>query len=128
MMMMMMIAFYIALFSALKQTHCARMSFYILAFYSAFLIIHPSGVRTALAWLVPHETAIVSAQVLCAPSNHAPCHFIQSPLRKVYACLAVICHLHIWKNDRDLLRATAVTRGCNGYRNKSHHRELTELQ
>ena len=26
-------------------------------------------------------------------------------------CLAVTCHLHFWQNDRDLLRATAVTRG-----------------
>ena len=29
--------------------------------------------------------------------------------------LAVTCHLHFWQNDRDLLRATAVTRGWNGY-------------
>ena len=65
---------------------------------------------TALAWLVPHETAAVSAQVLCTPYNHAPCHFTQSHIRKVYACLAVTCHLHFWQNDRDLLRATAVTR------------------
>ena len=38
--------------------------------------------------------------------------------RKVYACLAVTCHLHFWQNDRDLLRATAVTRGWNGYHSK----------
>ena len=59
------------------------------------------------------------------PCNHAPCHFMQSHIRKVYACLAVTCHLHFWRNDRDLLRATAVTRGWNGYRNKSQHRKLT---
>ena len=35
----------------------------------------------------------------------------------MYACLAVTCHLHFGQNDRDLLRATAVTRGWNGYRN-----------
>ena len=46
--------FYIALFSTLKQTHCACMWF-----YSAFLNIHQSGVLTTLAWLVPHETAAV---------------------------------------------------------------------
>ena len=80
--------------------------------------IHWSGVLTALAWLVPHETAAVSEQVLCTPYNHAPCHFMQSHIRKVYACLAVTCHLHFWQNDRGLLRATAVTRGWNGYRNK----------
>ena len=80
---------------------------------------------TALAWLVPHETAAVSAQILCTPYNHAPCHFMQSHIRKVHACLAVTCHLHFWQNDRDLLRATAVTRGWNGYQNKSHHRKST---
>ena len=57
--------------------------------------------------------------------HHAPCHFMQSHICKVYACLAVTCHLHFWQNDRDLLRATAVTRGWNGYRNKSQHRKLT---
>ena len=40
-------------------------------------------------------------------------------------CLAVTCHLHFWQDDRDLLRATAVTRGWNGYRNKSQHRKLS---
>ena len=34
-------------------------------------------------------------------------------------------HLHFWQNDRDLLRATAVTRGWNGYRNVSQHTKLT---
>ena len=46
-------------------------------------------------------------------------------IRKVYACLAVTCNLHFWQNDRDLLRATAVTRGWNGYGIKSQHRKLT---
>ena len=52
-------------------------------------------------------------------------HFIQSHIGRVYVCLAVTCHLLFWQNDRDLLRATAVTRGWNGYRNKSQHRKLT---
>ena len=46
-------------------------------------------------------------------------------IRMVYACLAVICHLHFCQNDRDLLHATAVTRGWNGYRNKSQHKKST---
>ena len=66
-----------------------------------------------------------SRRVLCTPYNHAPCHFMQSHVRKVHACLAVTCHLHFWWNDWGLLRATAVTRGWNGYRNKSQHRKLT---
>ena len=94
-------------------------------FIARFFNIHRSGVLTALAWLVPHETAAVLAQVLCTPYNHAPCHFMQSHICKVYACLAVTCHLHFWQNDRDLLRATAVTRGWNIYQNKSQHRKST---
>ena len=72
-----------------------------------------------------HDTAAVLVQVLCTPYNHAPCHFMQSHIRKECACLAVTCHLHFWQNDRDLLRATALTRRWNGYRNKSQHRKLT---
>ena len=74
---------------------------------------------------MPHESAAVSAQVLCTPYNHTPCHFMQSHIRKVCACLAVTCHLRFWQNDRDLSRGAAVTRGWNGYRNKSRHRKLT---
>ena len=94
-------------------------------FFFFFLNIHRSGVLTALAWLVLHETAAISAQVLCTPYNHAQCHFMQSHIRKVYACLALTCHLHFWQNDRDLLRATAVTRGWNRYRHQSQHRKST---
>ena len=42
---------------------------------------------------------------------------MQSHIRKVYACLAVTCHLHFWQNDRGLLCATAVTQGWNRYQN-----------
>ena len=94
-------------------------------FYSAFLNIHRRGVLTALACLVPHETAAFSAQVLCTPYNHAPCHFMQSHIRNVRAYLVVTCHLRFWQNDRVFLRATAVTQGWNRYRNKSQHRKST---
>ena len=59
--------------------------------------------------------------------TNAEARFIKIHIRKVYACLAVTCHLHFWQNDRDFLRATAVTRGWNGYRNKSQHRKSTLL-
>ena len=110
---------YSAILRSLEQTHCARLWFYMSnrLFIARFLNTQRSGVLTSLASLVPHETAAISAQVLCTPYNHAPCHLMQSHIRKVYACLAVTCHLHFWQNDRDLLRATAVTRGWNGYRN-----------
>ena len=97
-----------------------------LAFYSAFF------------W--------ISTEVVYLQRWHGWCHMKLQPSRrkscvhhttmlhvtsckttyfKVYACLAVTCHLHFWQNDRDLLRATAVTRGWNGYRNKSQHRKST---
>ena len=74
---------------------------------------------SVVIWPVPREIGAVLAQFLCTPYNHAPCHFMQSHIRKECACLAVTCHLHFWQNDRDLLRATALTRGWNGYRNES---------
>ena len=72
-----------------------------------------------------HMKLLPSRRVLCTPHNHALCHFMQSHIRKVYACLAVTCHLHFWRNDRGLLHATAVTPGWNGYRNKSQHKKFT---
>ena len=46
-------------------------------------------------------------------------------MRTVCARLAVTCHLQFWQSDRDIERATAVTRGWNGYPNKKEHRKLT---
>ena len=57
--------------------------------------------------------------------TNAEARFNKIHIRKVYACLAVTCHLHFWQNDRDFLRATVVTRGWNGYRNKNQHRKST---
>ena len=96
-----------------------------IAFYSTFLNIHWSSVLTALAWLVPHETAAVSVQVLCTPYNHVSCHFMQSHIRKVYAfsCNLPPALLAEWLG---LSRATAVTRGWNGYWNNSQHRSNPE--
>ena len=57
--------------------------------------------------------------------TNAEARFNKIHVRKVYACLAVTCHLHFWQNDRDFLHATVVTREWNGYRNKSQHRKST---
>ena len=47
-------------------------------------------------------------------------YFMQSHVGCVMrACSAVTCHLHFWQNDRDFVHAAAVTRGWNGYRNKT---------
>ena len=76
-------------------------------------------------WLVPRETAAVLAQALCTPYISAPVYSVTSfkaTQGKVHVCLAVTCHLHFV----DLLRATAVTLGWNGYRSNSHRREFTQ--
>ena len=39
------------------------------------------------------------------------CHFMQSHIHRVHACLDVTCHLHFWQNDRDLLHITVITVG-----------------
>ena len=53
-----------------------------LAFYSAFSNIH----RRWHDWC--HVKLLPSPRVLCTPYNHAPCHFMQSHVRHVHACLA----------------------------------------
>ena len=59
-----------------------------IAFYSTFFLI-----STEVAYLQRwhgwcHKKLLPSRRVLCTPYNHAPCHFMQSHIRKVYACLA----------------------------------------
>ena len=135
--------FCMPLFSALEQTHCAHIvcdcQWATVSFYSAFfLFFFSSQISTevvywqhslVVVWLVPRETAAVSAQVLRTTFNPAPLYSVTSPkatqICSLQVCLTVSCHLHIWQNDRELFRVAAVTRGWNGYRNKSQHRKLT---
>ena len=135
--MMMTDCFYIALLSALEQTHMLwiivlelALSHVILHEWLAYFTARFSVISTEVVYLQRwhgwcHMNLLPSRCVLCTPYNHAPCHFMQSHIRKVYACLAVTCHLHFWQDVRDLLRATAVTRWWNGYQNRSQHRKLT---
>ena len=60
------------------------------------------------------------------PCTKLQCHFIQSHIGRVYVCLAVTCHLHVWQNDRDLLRATAVDRDREKDRDRVRETEETE--
>ena len=117
--------FYIALFSALEHSLCSHVILHEwIAFYSAFFEYPLSGVlKRWHGWC--HKKLLPSRCILCTPYIHAPCHFMQSHISKVYVCLAVTCHLHFWQNDRGLLHATAVTRGWNRYQNKSQPRKLT---
>ena len=73
-----------------------------------------------------------STKVVYLQRWHGWCHMKLQPswrkscvyhttMHHVTSCKAtpVTCHLHFWQTDQDLLRATAVTRGWNEYRNKS---------
>ena len=67
-----------------------------------------------VTWLVPRETAAISARSVCTIQPRTmPRHFMQNHIRRLHACLAVTCHLHFWQNDRELLRATVMTRWWN---------------
>ena len=75
-----------------------------------------------------HTMKLLPSRRVCVP-HHTTMHHVTSckatNVRCIRVSLAVTCHLHFWQNDRDLLRATAVTRGWNGYQNKSQHRKFT---
>ena len=127
---MMMTAFiYIYIYIAILRSRADSLRSHVilhesLAFYCALCVcvcvwfcacVFVYGISTEVVYLQRwhgwcHMKLLPSRRVLCAPYKHVPCHFMQSLIRKVYACLAVTCHLHFWQNDRDLLRATAVTR------------------
>ena len=109
--------FYMALFYVSDQTDCTLVVFnseWVIAALHSVFWLSPKWLKHCLVvtWLVPRETAAVSAHVLCTT---AQIHFIRSHIRRVHVCLAVSCHLPFWQNGRDLLRFIAVTRGRNGY-------------
>ena len=95
-----------------------------LAFYSIFFWIFSKVVylRHWRGWC--HIKLLPSQHVLCTPYNYAPCHFMQSHIHKVHACLVVTCHQHYWQNDQDLLRATAVKQGRGSYQNKESSQKV----
>ena len=111
-------------------------------YYLALMLKPAPGFRNGRRFLYPHSKCsqslfqrTVASMLLswCLMSSDVIWHIRDKlwpmpkhgSIRKVYACLAVTCHLHFWQNDRDFLRATVVTRGWNGYRNKSQHRKST---
>ena len=83
----------------------------------------------AVTWLVPGETAAVSTRFVytlqpCILTDHVTSLHAKPHTKD--ACV-FSCNLPpaLLQNNWDLLRATAVTWGWNGYRSKSQHRKLT---
>ena len=59
------------------------------------------------------------------PCTSLLCHFIQSHIHRMHVCLAVTCHLPFSQIDQDMLCATAVMQGWNGYWLLCQLRKLT---
>lgn len=68
-------------------------------------------------WLVLRETAAISAHFLYPPYT--------SLQRSCLGCMPVICRLHFWQKDWNILHVTVVARGWNGYLHKSQRRKST---
>ena len=110
-----------------RHSLCALMLHVILKewlylFIARIFNIHRSGSTVWLLHGCCHVKLLPSRRKFCV--HHSTMHqftvsFHSKPRRRGEYFLAATCHLHFWRNDQDLLRATAVTRGWNGYRNKS---------
>ena len=126
---------YMVLFSALEQTPCTPVlcdsGRVTVAFRIALKKLKnpPKLCNDSDIWLCGwcHMKLLPSQPTFCV--HHTTMrqfsHFIWSNICSVHVCSAVTCHLHFWQNDWDLLCATAVTQGQNGYWNKGQHRMLT---
>ena len=78
------------------------------AFYSMFFNTHQSGVLTnclLITWLVPYETAAITAHTLCAPYNHAQVYIVTS------SEATQVRSMRVCQSEWDLLYAAAVTQG-----------------
>ena len=112
---------YIALFSAIlsRLTALACGSTWVTSYIAHFVVV----VEYPPKWCT-YSAGTAGATWNCSRLGASPVYTIQpytmslhaKPHTHMYACLAVTCHLHFWQNDRDLLRAAAVTRGWNGHR------------
>ena len=75
-------------------------------------------------WLVPCETAAISAQVLCTLYNPTPAYSVTiwSQIGRVHVSLAVTC---TFGRIIGIFYMLLSTGGCNGYWSKNQHRKLT---
>ena len=126
--------FSVALFSALEQLHCTLVSCdpeWVTMVCSGAVLSICQSVYLSAIWLLHtwcRVKLLPSWYTLCVyhkPCASLQCHFMQSYIRRVQVCLAVIWYLCFWKSDWDLLCATVVTQGWNGSWTKSGHRKLT---
>ena len=100
-------------------------------FYTARFEYPPKWCTVLLLHGWCHVKLLLSRRTFCLhhtePCISLQCRCSTPHTYRIYIgcmCLAVTCHQRFWQNDRFFLRASAVTRGWNGYQNKSQHRKL----
>ena len=123
-------SFYIALFAALEQTHSlAYDSIWLTSFLFCFYIYIQCVFEYPPKWCT-YSAGMAGATWNCSRLgafcvHHTAMHHDTSCKATNVRCmrvnLDVTCQLHFWQNDRDLLHATAVTRGME----RIPHRKLT---
>ena len=98
--------------------------FFFFFFFFLFVVVVVVYLFVIVLFSALEQTRIALCTVPTQPCTMSR-HFNESHIHRMHACLAITCHLHFWQNDRDLIRATAVTRGWNGYRNKESTQKPT---
>ena len=72
-------------------------------FYSTFFNIHRSRILTALGCCTWNSCRLGASSVYTIqPCTSLQCHFFQSHIGRVHACVAVTCQLYLGQNDRNL--------------------------
>ena len=71
-----------------------------------------------------HIKLLPSQCLLCTPYNYAPCHI--TSFEATYVRCVCVLPPALLNNDRDLLRATAITQGWDRDQNKSQHINQTQ--
>ena len=104
-------SFYIALFSALKQTHCTHWHVIL------NMWLYPFCYMAGATW--NRCCLSTSFMYTIQPCISLQCQFIWSHICWMHVWLAVTCYLHFWQNNGDLSCATVVTAGWNRCQNKS---------
>ena len=123
---------YVALFSDLKKTVVTCDWTNDCSLFLALFEYPQKWCTCGVIWLLRgwcHVKLLPSRRTFCVhyTTRHQFTVSLHSkPLRQgecVFSC-NLHCRLHVWHNDQDLLHATAVTRGWNGYQNKSQNRKV----
>ena len=101
------------------KSYMSIIYFHVLYLHSSLMWLWMSDCSFTQCTLNIYQNGYNAVWLLYGWCTSLQCHFIQSHICRMHVCLAVTCYLHLGQNDLDLLHATVVTHGWNGYWNKS---------